>query len=116
MRECANIANTSVTPEDEKKYGEPYVGNQDTDLSRMTTQSLSPDKELSITPNNKETSESHGSAVFCVDWIERRNLKIGIRLNKSEREALESAARARRMTLSDYVRESMLSPKNKIAA
>ncbi|MEI6064143.1 MAG: hypothetical protein WCQ26_06095 [Pseudanabaena sp. ELA748] len=78
----------------------------------MSIQSLSPDKELSITPNNKETSESHGSAVFCVDWIERRNLKIGIRINKSEREALESAAREMRMTLSDYVRESMLSHKN----
>ena len=115
-KSCANMYTTSVKPEDEKKFREPFVGKPSAiALSKMTTQSISPDKNL-ITPNTKETSESHGSAVFCVDWIERRKLKIGIRINESERKALESAARERRMTLSDYVRESMLNPKSKIAA
>ncbi len=109
---CDNISSTSGMPQTAiQNLREPFVGNLDIDLSEemaLTNTDL-------IKPNTKEASESLDSAASCVDWIERRKLKIGIRLNDTERKALEFAARERRMTLSDYVRASILNPKNEIA-
>ncbi|HBC42041.1 MAG TPA: hypothetical protein DCZ88_09135 [Pseudanabaena sp.] len=75
------------------------------DLPEMATQS----KDL-ITQNTKQATESLDSVASCVDLIEKKKIRIGIRVSASERRFLEIAAKAQGLSLSKYVRT--LIPKN----
>lgn len=87
----------------------PFVGFlSEIDPPKMSTQSLFQSKDLT-NPNKKEVTESLDSAASCVCGIEKKKQRIGVRLSLAERQALEIEASQNSMTLSHWIRTSLIS-------
>lgn len=85
-----------------------FRGEIDRDsVPKMATHSLIQSKDFTIL-NTQEATESIGSAASCVSITGER---ITFRLSFAERQALEIEAKRKNITLSKYIRNTLI-PKN----